>query len=169
MQDDYNVSDDEKIVARLITVDKGAKTPMFAKGVVRNCTDLNYRGIPVIIIDGFFISNDRCGNGLRIQGNLVTDRALDILTRVHKAVKDIDISPVSDAAFAFIIVYAVSECMEAIAETSPINLIEVSKMKIRFHKFELEGTRYRSKCFIAATCDDEDDTKKSFIVDTEVE
>ena len=171
MKEKYNVYDDEKIVARLITIDRDAKVPILSKNVIKNCTDLNYKSIPVIIIDGYFISNDKCGNSVFIQGNIVTDRALDVITRVHKAVKGIDLSPMKDAAYGFILVYAVNEFMEDFDDPCPLNLIEVSKLKIRFHKFELEGIRYRSKAFIALTDDDEEDDKesKSFVVDTEVD
>ena len=166
MKDTFNVNDDEKIIARLITVDRSAKYPMLAKSVVRNCTDLNYKGIPVIIIDGYFIGDDRCGNRVIMQGNLVTDRALDVIARVHKAVKAIDLSPIRDAAFSFILVYATNEFLEELDSTDNINLVELSKLKIRFKKFELEGIKYFSKSFVALTDDEE---KKSFVVDTEVE
>lgn len=168
MRDTF-IDEDERIVARLITIDRDAKVPMLSKGVIRNCTDLNYKGIPVIIIDGYFISNDKFGNTVFMQGNLVTDRALDVLTKVHKAVKEIDLSPINDAAFGFILVYAISDSMEDVVSTDNLNLIEVSKLKIRFKKFELEGIRYHSKCFVALTDDDDEDDKKSFIVDTEVD
>ena len=179
MKDIFKRTDDE-ICAKLVTAKDGA-LPLFAKTILRANTVMKYEGIPVFVLDGFYMHADTISGEIAITGELQTVSDLRVLkevTEAIKAIKKVDMSDYPKAGLAFFIVFASSEFLGMpnwiFGKSENIKFDKLEKFKIRGKTLKLEGFSHSVRSDdvdfreVSPKKDDDLDTK-SFVVDEKEE